>query len=48
VNTVAAAAVPEIIELITPEFDKHAAAYVDAVAKAARGPHRRDVGRGRG
>jgi uncharacterized protein YidB (DUF937 family) len=33
VNAEAAAAIPEIIEKLTPEFDKHAAAYVDAVAK---------------
>lgn len=33
VNNLARAAVSDVIEQLTPEFDKHAAAYVEAVAK---------------
>lgn len=33
VYRLAGAAVPDVISQLTPEFDKHAAAYVDAVAK---------------
>jgi hypothetical protein len=33
VNALARVAVPDLIELLTPEFDRHAEAYIEAVAK---------------